>query len=424
MVLSTKPPKWTSDWFPEEFAVRKYIFDTWRSVCLQFGYDEYLWPLVEDIAIWQAKSGEDVGGTELTRITNRVGEISDLALRPEMTPTVTRMVAREYNKRPKPIRWFSIANFYRNERPQRGRNREFWQLNVDLFGGKEASVREDVELLQLAICLMKAFDVPADSWDLSLNDRRIIDHILDDVAELGGDIKQETVRTMDKWDKLPADVFTQTLTERGLTDDQIGVVVSFMQCGTLDNLLALFPSVSDNDGYIWLMQIMDLLTATGYADDVKYKASLIRWFDYYDGMVFEVFDKHPDNNRALFGGGRYNGLADIFGVKWGIPAVGMGIGDETMKLFLESWGLLEKRDAWSVKYFVPLLSDSTEHYVAVMKTVAWLRAKGHAVVVDTHVKKMGKIMKYADATGYTYVILHFDDETKIKNMITWEETLF
>ena len=119
MTLSNMPPKGTADWFPQEFAVRKYIFDTWRGVCVSYGFEEYLGPLVESIDIWKAKSGEDVGGSELTEITDREGKLSGLALRPEMTPTVTRMVTRKYKEVDKPIKWFSIANFYRNEKPQK-----------------------------------------------------------------------------------------------------------------------------------------------------------------------------------------------------------------------------------------------------------------------------------------------------------------
>jgi len=158
MQISNMPPKGTADWFPEEFKIRKYIFDTWRSVCLSYGFQEYLGPLVESTDIWKAKSGEDVGGSELTQITNRNGELDGLAIRPEMTPSVTRMVSRKWKEIDKPIKWFSIANFYRNEKPQKGRNREFWQLNADIFG--EAGSNADTEILTLSLELMRAFSAP------------------------------------------------------------------------------------------------------------------------------------------------------------------------------------------------------------------------------------------------------------------------
>ena len=211
MSLSLNPPKGTADRKPEEFRVRKYIFDTWRTVCESFAYDEYLGPLVEDVAIWEAKSGEDVGGTELTKITNRKGEISTFALRPEMTPTVTRMIAKYQREYTKPIRWFSIANFYRNERPQRGRNREFWQCNVDLFGSE--SLTADIEVLQMACETMKAFGATSEQYQLHLNDRRVVDSFLFSL-ELDEDLRKEAVRTMDKWDKMNEENFLETLQEK------------------------------------------------------------------------------------------------------------------------------------------------------------------------------------------------------------------
>jgi len=210
-MLSTQPPKGTQDRYPQEFQIRKYIFDTWRKVCTEFGYQEYLWPLVESAEIRRAKSGEDVGWSELTMITNREWQISDLALRPEMTPSVTRMVSKNYAQLAKPIRYFSIANFYRNERPQRGRNREFRQLNVDIFGSE--NINADIEILSLAISLMLWFNPPKWSWKLNINNRFLIDDILTTIW-IWDDIKQEIVRTMDKREKLPKDKITEILLEK------------------------------------------------------------------------------------------------------------------------------------------------------------------------------------------------------------------
>lgn len=158
--------------------IRKYIFDTRRDVCIRFGYEEYLAPLVEDADIYRAKSGEDVGGAELTLINDRGGR--DIAVRPEMTPSVTRMVTRRYTQLPKPVRYFSIANFYRNEKPQRGRNREFRQLNVDMFGS--TSLYADIEILQLAVEVMLAFNPPEHSFQVFVNNRQLINDFLHDIV--------------------------------------------------------------------------------------------------------------------------------------------------------------------------------------------------------------------------------------------------
>lgn len=378
MSLWTNPPKGTADWKPEEFRIRKYIFDTWRSICESFWYQEYLWPLVEPAAIREAKSWEDVGGTELTKITNRDGEISDLALRPEMTPTVTRMIAKYQREYSKPIRRFSIANFYRNERPQRWRNREFWQCNVDIFWSE--SQMADIEVLQMAIELMKSFGATSEQFQLYINDRRVVDWFLDSLS-LDNNLRKEAVRTMDKWDKLSEEDFQKVLTEKGCDPIQVESITSFMKSDILEGWFA------EN-----INAIVNTLTELGYGEYIQIKPSLMRGFDYYDGMVFEVFDLHPENNRALFGGGRYNGLADIFGVKDPIPAVWFAPGDEPMKLFLESWEMLPDDLAQEIT-FVPLLKAGNEWEI--MKKAQELRWEWKRVVTGTKVMTEQKAFDHA-----------------------------
>ena len=313
MSLPLTPPKGTQDRFPPEFTIRKYIFDTRRTVCLSYGYSEYLAPLVENADLYRAKSGEDVGGSELTLISDRGGR--DIAIRPEMTPSVTRMVASQYPQLPKPIRWFSIANFYRNERPQRGRNREFWQLNIDLFGAE--TIAADLEIIQLSIDLMKKFGAPKNSFSLKLNHRHLISDFLIMVCGTDADTKSLT-RLLDKYTKLSKADFAIAVAELGCSPAQIADIVTFMEVTSIDQLLKTFPKLA-GPATEQLSSLITTLQSLGY-DEVEFSSGLMRGFDYYDGIVFEVFDKHPENNRALFGGGRYNGLAGIFG-KNSFPAV-------------------------------------------------------------------------------------------------------
>lgn len=425
MKLANIPPKWTQDWYPEDFQIRKYIFDTWRNVCTKFGYQEYLGPLVENADIWRAKSWEDVGWSELTLITNRNGEISDLALRPEMTPTVTRMVSKKYTQLPKPIRYFSIANFYRNERPQRGRNREFWQLNVDMFGAD--SINADIEILQIAVEIMKAFDTPKDSWELSLNNRYLIDYVLDSI-KIANETRTEVVRLMDKWEKLSREVFVSSLGDKWLDQSQVDKVISYMEAENLDALVSSFDGIQESKGFEQTNEILNTLNDLWYGDLIHFKPSLIRWFDYYDGMVFEVFDKHPDNNRALFGWGRYNGLAEIFGSE-AFPAVWFAPGDEAMKLFLESWGMFDSIRAKvdTKPYYVPLLD--AELTIDTMKLTNSLRDKGHNIEQGLEVQKFGKAMQYAEKRWINNVVIFGsmekeNNQYKIKNLETGEEEIF
>lgn len=424
-MLSTQPAKWTQDRYPQEFQIRKYIFDSWRNVCLRFWYQEYLWPLVENAEIRKAKSGEDVWWSELTMITNREWEISELALRPEMTPTVTRMVSKNYSQLAKPIRYFSIANFYRNERPQRGRNREFRQLNVDIFWSD--TVYADIEILSLAISLMLEFNPPKWSWKLNINNRFIIDSILLEIW-LSWDIKQETVRIMDKRDKLPQESINEILLEKWLNQNQVNMLIEYMNSKTIQDLIKKFPSIQDSK---WIQQtnfIMQSLNNLWYSEYLEFKPSLIRWFDYYDGVVFEIFDTHPDNKRALFGWGRYNWLSKIF-IKDDIAAVWFAPGDETTKLFLESrWLINSVLDKTQIeKIYIPVLEDSLHDDI--LKLAIEFRKHWKNIVGGLETQKITKAIQYADKQDYMFIIIFGEEENKkwvykIKNLKTWKEKEF
>ncbi|MBL8015377.1 MAG: histidine--tRNA ligase [Candidatus Doudnabacteria bacterium] len=423
MQLSNQPPKGTADWLPEEFKIRKYIFDTWRKVCESFGYEEYLTPIVESAEIYRAKSGEDVGGKELMTMVDRGGR--ELAIRPEMTPSVTRMVSRQYGAVAKPIRYFSIANFLRNENPQRGRNREFWQLNADIFGSD--SVNADIEVLQLALEIMLAFNPPKDSFALTLNHRLLIDAVL--VVALSGDSsieRREVVRLLDKWEKIPPDGMAEMLQKIGVEPNGVDVLQKFMTSETVDELLNKLPWLSENDGLKQVQAIVKKLQELGYADWVRFQPNIIRGFDYYDGMVFEVFDRHPDNNRAMFGGGRYNGLASLFGGQ-AFPAVGFAPGDETTRIFLESWGLLDqvRTQKTETRVFIPLLTEQAEGKVA--ELAAQLRKRGQKVLVGLEIQKIGKAIELGDKLGVGQVIILGEDELQkgvyvVKEMQSGEQT--
>lgn len=421
-ILSKQEPKGTSDWLPDEFCVRKYIFDTWRRVCLRYGFEEYLTPLVESADIYRAKSGEDIGGKELVTFQDLGGR--DLSIRPEMTPSVTRLVSKIYASNPKPIKYFSIANFMRNEKPQRGRNREFWQLNCDIFGSNNLSA--DIEAMQLAIDIMLEFDAPVDSFVLAINSRRLIDGVLDlcGASRLEAASKAEVVRTLDKWHKLSAAALKERLRESGLNKEAVLVLEQFMKSRSLEELADYLPALKNNPGFLEVVKASETLGKLGYGDLITFDPTVIRGFDYYDGLVFEVFDKHPDNNRALFGGGRYNGLAEIFGEK-NFPAVGFAPGDETTKLFLESWGLLNKiENCRKEKYYLPLLDDSLREDIGLLAKK--LRSRDWDVLAGLEVQKIGKALDFADKKKIGKVVICGQDEInrqifKVKDMSSGQE---
>jgi histidyl-tRNA synthetase len=421
-VLSNQEPKGTSDWPPEEFAIRKYIFDTWRRVCLRYGFEEYLTPLVESAEIYRAKSGEDIGGKELVTFMDLGGR--ELSIRPEMTPSVTRMVTKVYAAAPKPLKYFSIANFMRNEKPQRGRNREFWQLNCDIFGSDNPAA--DWEILQLALDIMLEFDPPQESFTLALSNRKLIDAVLDlsGAAKLDPARKISVVRTLDKWAKLSAADIKTRLQEAGLDKAASDIIEKFMSSSSLEELAEKLPELKNNFGYAETVAAIAALTDLGYGDWVEFNPAVIRGFDYYDGLVFEVFDKHPDNNRAMFGGGRYNGLAEIFGEK-NFPAIGFAPGDETTRLFLASWDLLDrvKADA-PERYYLPLLNIKLAS--ALNRLAKELRGQGKNVLLGLEEQKIGKALDFANKKQLAKVVILGDDEVKqgvykIKDMGSGQE---
>lgn len=421
-ILSNQEPKGTSDWLPEEFLVRKYIFDAWRRVCLRYGFEEYLTPLVENAEIYRAKSGEDVGGKELVTFTDLGGR--ELSIRPEMTPSVTRMVTKVYAASPKPLKYFSIANFMRNEKPQRGRNREFWQLNCDTFGSDSLSA--DLEILNLALDLMLEFKPPVGSFVLALSNRKLIEAVLElsGAKNLAADKKLLVVRTLDKWIKLKPTEIAGRLEDAGLDAKAQAVIGKFMTSRSIETLVKELPELKNNPGLLEITEVLKDLKNLGYGDWIEFNPAVIRGFDYYDGLVFEVFDKNPENNRAMFGGGRYNGLAGIFGEK-DFPAIGFAPGDETTKLFLESWKLLDEvKKTQPERYYLPLLQAGL--VVEISKLAKKLRAQGLNILVGLEEQKIGKALELANKKGIIKVIIFGEDEAKngvykLKDMVSGEE---
>jgi histidyl-tRNA synthetase len=414
--LSNNPPKGTADWLPEEFALRKYIFDTWRKVCVKFGYEEYLTPIVESAEVYRAKSGEDVGGKELMTMTDQAGR--ELAIRPEMTPSVTRMVTKIYQSAPKPIRLFSIANFIRNEKPQRGRNREFWQLNFDVFGSE--SINADIEILQMAVEIMTAFGASRNMYKIRVNDRNLLSLLIQNYMQIPASNVPKAVRIIDKYPKVSQEFIIEELENLGATVyewDDLFELLDGKESGSkfVENYLSKEEKLESLNNMIKAINRQ-------YDVDIEFNPTLARGFDYYDGMVFEVFDKNPENNRAMFGGGRYNGLASIFGQD-SFPAVGCAPGDETTKLFLESWNLIPENLKNEVIY-IPIIDSRFEKEV--QNIAKQLRSRNKNIEVGLEEEKFGKALSYANNKGFSKVILIGENEVKegaytLKDMISGQE---
>jgi histidyl-tRNA synthetase len=418
--LSNEPYKGCPDYLPQDFQKLQYIFSKFREVSLKYGFKEYLTPVLERTEIYEAKSGEDIK-KELFTLEDSGGR--RLALRPEMTPSVTRLVTRIYGQEPKPIRYFSIANFFRGERPQKGRDREFWQLNADVFG--ENSIFADLEVLQMAIDIMLAFSPPKNSFVLKLNNRKLIDYLFDSILNIEDKaLKTEVTRKMDKYNKLSREEFETVLDVLGLSKEQVKNVVFWMTMD-FDQLEHQFPDISESEGFQEVRFLMNQLVKIGYGEYVTYAADMIRGFDYYDGTVFEMFDLDPSFSRSVFGGGRYNGLADIFGSQ-PIPAVGFAPGNVPVSIFLDNWKLWPNFREDENIYYLPLLQDENSDKVYALARK--LRNEGFEIEMSTSVTTISKALAYANKKDIKNVVIYGTQEMKfgsykLKNMKSGEEEI-
>ncbi len=424
IIISNIPPKGTSDWFPDEYAIRSYIFSVWRKVVLSFGFQEYMSPILEYSEIYKAKSGEDIGKHELLSFIDRGGR--ELSLRPEMTPGITRIISRIYNKETKPIKYFSIANFFRNQNTQQGRNREFWQLNYDIFGTE--SIISDIEIIQIGIEIMIQFGATKDNFQVQINNREFVDDFINKYLDLNENNKRTSlIEILDKFNKISEEELNKNLTELGLTEINIEKIKSFILSETIEDVIYKYPELSSSKGYIKLNELLDMLVSIGYGEYIKYSPLLFRGFDYYNGTVFEMFPINGTNERSLFGGGRYNGLSKIFGLKEDVFAVGAAPGDETTKLFLITNNLLPEylKVTKRADIYIPLLD--TKFLKEVIELSKSLRMKtNYSVECGFDQQSISKAFSFSNKNNFKYVVIIGSDEIKdktytIKNLYTGKQ---
>ncbi|MBN1162720.1 histidine--tRNA ligase [Patescibacteria group bacterium] len=417
--LSTQPYRGSRDFYPEDMRYRNYMFDIWRKVCKSYGFEEYDGPFIESFDIYAAKSGEEIVNEQLYSFEDRGGR--KVAIRPEMTPTVARMVAQKHKELTWPVKWFSIPNLWRYEKPQRGRLREHFQLNVDIFG--DENVTSDFEVINIAVDIMKAFGATSKTCEIRISNRRLIDDIYD-LFEIPDNKKSVVSKCIDKIRKVTPDEFQDLLSNSSqLTSAQIDYITKFLQ----DPKPFMDRLSKDSRGTKEIEQLIGLFEKSENRLYVKFDPSIMRGFDYYTGSVFEQFDLNPNNTRSMYGGGRYDDLVDEF-IDTKIPGVGWGMGDVTMKLFLENWKLLPDITS-SIEYFVTLWPEDKENkfFSASNKISNELRKLGKSV--DSYLTpntKLDKQLKYADKKDIRNVIIIGDKEIEsesitVKDMSTGKQ---
>ncbi|XDD50290.1 histidine--tRNA ligase [Leptospira sp. WS92.C1] len=414
--LTTAPYKGTRDFYPEEMRLRNWMFSVMRDTVLSFGYEEYDGPILESFDLYKAKSGEEIVERQLYDFIDK-GE-RRVAIRPEMTPTLARMVAGDLRNLPRPVRWFSIPNLWRYEQPGKGRLREHWQLNVDLFGVD--TYRAELEVLLIADSILKRFGAPAGSYQIKVSHRKLLDSFLKNSLKLNPNQVHGVSKLLDKKSKISKEAFEAEIKPLlNEPNEQIPLIEKYLS-SNLESVSTI-PGI-DVESVSFIQNLFRELGELGVGNQLSFDPSIIRGFDYYTGCIFEVFDTNPENRRSLYGGGRYDNLIGLFS-KEQLSGIGFGLGDVTLKNFLEGYNLIPNLSREKT-VFLPIMDESL--FLETFKLSGELRENGILTETMLDSAKIGKQIQTAEKKGYRFVLFLGESEIRsetvqLKDLVSGEQ---
>lgn len=423
MALNKVPYRGTRDFFPADMRLRNFIFHKMAEVSEQFAYEPYDGPLLEEVELYLAKSGEELINEQIYSFIDR-GE-RNVAIRPEMTPTLARMVAQVHRETPKPIRMYAIPNLMRYEKPQKGRLREFWQYNADIFG---AGMLGEIEILQLSIALLKSFGANASQFGVHINDRRFVDFVFNGLIGLDEASNKKLYKLVDRKNKMNAEKFSAEVRTLISEEDKAKIFEAYVSLSTPEDIKKFIDVYFSETGVqdfhhnktaapvafsshvLPLLKTIEKVSELGLSEYVMFDPSIVRGLDYYTGLVFEIFDKHPDNNRAIAGGGAYANLLQIFNEP-ALEGVGIGLGEVPLTEFLKAHGLMPDLSKASIDYLVAYLVPEAEGMA--MKFAGQLRSKwGLKVEVMLGETKPKKVFSYSEKKIVGSICFFGEEELK------------
>jgi histidyl-tRNA synthetase len=404
----------TRDFYPEDMRLRNWLFDNFDDAALLHGFEEYDAPVLEHEDLYTRKQGEE--------ITQQLYNFQDkgdrkVALRPEMTPSLARMVMARAGALPMPIKWYSIPQCWRYERTQRGRGREHYQWNVDIWGTNEISA--DAELISILVTFFKRVGLTEEDLVIRMSSRKVLEEVLGSLG-ITGDTFTQTCIIVDKMDKLPADTVSQQLADLGLEANAIGTIQSTLGIKDMESLREVLGE--DSEAVSELTNLFSALDSYGISEWVEFDASIVRGLAYYTGPVFEAHDRAGEL-RAICGGGRYDKLLSTLGGK-DLPATGFGFGDMVIMELLAEKGLVPELTSGNDDIVISL---SPELRNAAMSVASLLRSAGRAVDLVLEDKRLKWAFKHAERSGAQRLVMVMPDEWKagkvrIKDLETGEET--
>jgi len=368
--MKIPPVKGTRDFYPPLMARRNWIIDGWKRVSQRNGFEEYDGPIFEHLQMYQIKSGDEIV-EQLFSFQDRGGR--DLAIRPEITPTLARMVNQQINALPRPIKWFSVPRLCRAERPQKGRLREFFQWNVDIIGEDRAEA--DAEIILTTLDYLRAAGLTAKDVRAKISSRRLLAAVLTSIG-VPAERLEPIYAVLDKKPKLPAETFEALLAEQVPDKAQARKILDFMALDSVEDIGAVVEANETLSKAIdELRGVLGVLDAMGVGEYCAFDPGIVRGLAYYTGVVFEVHDIAGEL-RAICGGGRYDNLLRDFGGP-AIAATGMGMGDCVLEILLEQRGLLDAQvPKRAIEYFVAVADR--QFVDAMYGVVAQIRSKGRS----------------------------------------------
>ncbi len=383
--------KGTRDFYPEDMAVRTWLYQILRKVSESFGYQEYEGPVLETLDLYAAKSSEELVREQSFSFTDRGGDW--ITLRPELTPTLARMIAQRQQQLTYPLRWWSFGPFWRYEKPQKGRLREFFQWNIDLIGVDTPEA--DAELIAIIAALFREVGLTPNEAVILVNDRRLVNGQLERLG-IPSEQRQNALSWIDRRDKMRPEVWDANGLEMGLTAEQLAGTKAFLENTDLWR---------ESEG---LARVFAALEAMGARDYVRYDSGIIRGLPYYTGIVFEAFDVSGSLRRAILGGGRYNNLMAAVGGD-PLPAVGFAMGDVVISLILKELGRLPAgRDASPARVLVTVFD--AERLPVSLALASELRRAGLKAACYPEPAKLPRQLKYADRMGMHVAVVIGPDE--------------
>ena len=406
----------TRDFYPEEMRLRNWLFEHFHAAARSHGFEEYDSPVLESEELYTRKAGEEITA-QLYNFEDKGGR--QVALRPEMTPSLARMVMAKSGTLPIPIKWYSIPQCWRYERTQRGRGREHYQWNVDIWGMR--GVEADAELLSVLVHFFRAVGLKSDDLVIRISNRKILEEVLGALG-ITGEVFSKTCIVIDKMDKLSSEVIDKQLADLGHSHDSITRIKKVLGMKSLDSLSSELDSKSQ--AVKELRDLFALCESYGISSWLRLDASVVRGLAYYTGSVFEAHDRNNEL-RAICGGGRYDRLLSTLGGK-DLPATGFGFGDMVIMELLSDKNLIPRLSTGNEDIVIPL-DKNLRH--AAMEVASKLRASGRSVDLVLDDKKMKWAFRHAERTGAQRLVMVMPEEwnegkVRIKNLQTGEEIDF